>query len=71
MKIILTLIILAPQKIKVGDKIENGSKKEIKVGNCMPLQDIPVGINIHNVEIQPGAGGKLARSAGLLLQLVD
>ena len=55
---------LAPQKIKVGDKIENGSKKEIKIGNCMPLQDIPVGINIHNVEIQPGAGGKLARSAG-------
>ena len=48
---------LAPQKIKAGDKIENGSKKEIKVGNCMPLQDIPVGINIHNVEIQPGAGG--------------
>ena len=55
---------LAPQKIKVGEKIENGSKKEIKIGNCMPLQDIPVGINIHNVEIQPGAGGKLARSAG-------
>ena len=55
---------LAPQKIKIGDKIENGPKKEIKVGNCMPLQDIPVGINIHNVEIQPGAGGKIARSAG-------
>ena len=55
---------LAPQKIKVGDKIENGSKKEIKVGNSMPLQDIPVGIDIHNVELQPGAGGKIARSAG-------
>ena len=55
---------LAPQKIKVGDKIENGQKKEIKVGNCMPLQDIPVGIDIHNVELQPGAGGKIARSAG-------
>ena len=55
---------LAPQKIKVGDKIENGSKKEIKVGNCLPLKDIPVGINIHNVEIQPGAGGKIARAAG-------
>ena len=55
---------LAPQKIKVGDKIENGEKKEIKVGNCMPLQDIPVGIDIHNVEIQPGGGGKIARSAG-------
>ena len=55
---------LAPQIINVGDKIENGSKKEIKVGNCMPLQDIPVGIDIHNVELQPGAGGKIARSAG-------
>ena len=55
---------LAPQDIKVGDKIENGSKIEIKNGNCMPLQDIPAGINIHNVEIQPGGGGKIARSAG-------
>ena len=55
---------LAPQKIKVGNKIENGSKKEIKIGNCMPLQDIPVGIDIHNIELQPGAGGKIARSAG-------
>ena len=55
---------LAPQKIKVGDVIENGSNIEIKIGNCMPLQDIPVGINIHNVEIQPGGGGKIARSAG-------
>ena len=55
---------LAPQNIKVGDKIENGSKIEIKNGNSMPLQDIPAGINIHNVEIQPGGGGKIARSAG-------
>ena len=55
---------LAPQKIKVGDKIANGSNVEIKVGNCLPLQDIPVGIEIHNVELQPGAGGKIARSAG-------
>jgi large subunit ribosomal protein L2 len=55
---------LAPQNIKVGDKIQNGEKIEIKVGNCMPLQDIPVGVDIHNVELQPGAGGKIARSAG-------
>jgi len=55
---------LAPQKIKIGDKIENGRNKEIKIGNSMPLQDIPVGIDIHNVEIQPGGGGKIARSAG-------
>ena len=55
---------LAPQNIKIGEKIQNGSKAEIKTGNCLPLQDIPVGVNIHNVEIQPGAGGKIARSAG-------
>ena len=55
---------LAPQKINVGDKVENGSNKEIKIGNCMPLRDIPVGINIHNVEMKPGGGGKIARSAG-------
>ena len=55
---------LAPQKIKVGDKIQNGPNSEIKVGNTLPLKDIPVGIDIHNVEIQPGAGGKIARAAG-------
>jgi len=55
---------LAPQKIKAGDIVENGAAKEIKIGNCMPLRDIPVGINIHNVELQPGGGGKIARSAG-------
>ena len=55
---------LAPKDIKVGDSIQNGSNSEIKNGNCLPLKDIPVGINIHNVEIEPGAGGKIARSAG-------
>jgi len=55
---------LAPQNISVGEKIKNGSNVEIKTGNCLPLQDIPVGIDIHNVEIQPGAGGKIARAAG-------
>ena len=55
---------LAPQKIKIGDKIENGPNSEIKVGNALPLKDIPVGIDIHNVELQPGAGGKIARAAG-------
>ena len=55
---------LAPQHVKVGDKIQNGPNSEIKVGNCLSLQDIPVGINIHNVELQPGAGGKIARAAG-------
>jgi len=55
---------LAPKNIKVGDKIQNGPSAEIKEGNCLPLKDIPVGIDIHNVEIQPGGGGKIARSAG-------
>ena len=55
---------LAPQKIKPGDKIQNGSNSEIKIGNCLPLRDIPVGIDIHNVELQPGGGGKIARAAG-------
>jgi large subunit ribosomal protein L2 len=55
---------LAPQNISVGEKIKNGPNVEIKPGNCLPLQDIPVGIDIHNVEIQPGAGGKIARAAG-------
>jgi len=55
---------LAPQNIKVGETIQNGPSSEIKVGNCLPLQDIPVGIDIHNVELNPGGGGKIARSAG-------
>ena len=55
---------LAPQNIKVGDKIENGPNSEIKIGNALPLKDIPVGIDIHNVELQPGGGGKIARAAG-------
>ena len=55
---------LAPQGIKIGDKISNGADSEIKIGNCLPLSEIPVGIDIHNVEINPGGGGKVARSAG-------
>mgnify|MGYP001212484217 CR=1 FL=1 len=55
---------LAPQKIKVGDKVQNGANSEIKIGNALPLKDIPLGIDIHNVELHPGAGGKIARAAG-------
>ena len=55
---------LAPQKIKVGDTIENGPSVEIKLGNSLPLKDIPAGTEVHNVELQPGAGGKIARAAG-------
>ena len=56
--------IICPQNIKIGDKIISGTNKEIKVGNCMPLGDIPPGTQVHNVELNLGAGGKLARSAG-------
>ncbi len=55
---------LAPQKIKVGDTIQNGPNSEIKLGNTLPLKDIPVGVDIHNVELHPGGGGKIARAAG-------
>ena len=55
---------LAPRDINVGDKIQNGPNAEIKSGNSLPLKNIPIGIDIHNVELQPGAGGKIARSAG-------
>ena len=60
---------LAPKDIKIGDKIQNGPNSEIKTGNCLPLKDIPVGIDIHNVEIQPGGGGKIARSAGTSVKI--
>ena len=60
---------LAPEKIKIGDKIQNGPNSEIKVGNALPLKDIPVGIDIHNVELQPGAGGKIARAAGVSVKI--
>jgi len=56
--------IICPQGLKVGDKIISGENIEIKIGNCLQLKDIPPGTNLHNVELIPGNGGKLARSAG-------
>ena len=61
--------ILAPNKIKIGEEIISGRNKEIKVGNCMPLSDIPAGTDIHNIELSPNAGGKLVRSAGSTAQI--
>ena len=56
--------ILAPNQIKIGDDVISGKSKEIKIGNCMPLNDIPAGTDIHNIELTPNGGGKLVRSAG-------
>ena len=55
---------LAPQKVSVGYQIENGPSAEIKIGNTLPLKDIPIGLDVHNVELYPGGGGKIARAAG-------
>ncbi len=62
--------ILAPVGLKVGDKVMNGANAEIKVGNCLPLEAIPVGTEVHNVELYPGKGGQLVRSAGNSAQLM-
>ncbi|HHX55656.1 MAG TPA: 50S ribosomal protein L2 [Clostridiales bacterium] len=56
--------ILAPNRIKVGDKIESGENAEVSIGNCLPLRNIPNGTQVHNVEMHPGKGGQIARSAG-------
>ena len=61
--------ILAPSKINIGDEIISGRNKEIKIGNCMPLSDIPAGTNIHNIELNPNGGAKLVRSAGSSAQI--
>jgi large subunit ribosomal protein L2 len=62
--------ILAPQRLRVGMQVASGAGAEIAVGNCMELSRMPVGTVIHNVELQPGRGGQLARSAGASVQLM-
>lgn len=62
--------ILAPLGLKKGDTVMNGANADIKVGNTLPLESIPVGTNVHNVELHPGKGGQLVRSAGVSAQLM-
>src|SRR5690625_4946222 len=62
--------ILAPNGLKVGQEIESGESADIKLGNSLPLKNIPVGTIIHNVELKPGSGGQLARSAGAEAQIL-
>ena len=62
--------ILAPKGLEVGQHIESGQRADIKPGNALPLRYVPVGTVIHNVEMRPGQGGRIARSAGMSVQLV-
>ena len=65
-----TSYILAPQRLQVGDKVISGRQVDIKPGNSMPLSAMPIGTIVHNVELKPGKGGQLARSAGAYVQFV-
>lgn len=62
--------ILAPDGLKVGDRVISGNTKKVTVGNAMPIGNMPVGTIVHNVELYPGKGGQLARSAGTFVQVV-
>lgn len=62
--------ILLPDRVKVGDVLQSGPGAEIRPGNALPLRNIPVGTTVHNVELRPGAGGRMARAAGSSVQLV-
>ena len=62
--------ILAPKDLKVGNKVESGENVDIVVGNALPISNIPVGTLIHNIELKPGKGGELARSAGVSAQIL-
>ena len=62
--------ILAPNGLNVGDTVMSGTEVELKVGNCLPLENIPVGLVVHNIEFQPKKGGAIARSAGIEARLM-
>ena len=62
--------IIAPNGLKVGDILSNGPDAEIRIGNALPMRNIPVGSEIHNIEMKPGAGGQLVRAAGNVAQLM-
>jgi len=62
--------IIAPNGLKVGDSVASGADAEVRVGNAIPLRNIPVGQEIHNIEMKPGAGGAMVRSAGNVAQLM-
>lgn len=62
--------ILAPESLRVGDVIESGERADIKAGNALPLRNIPIGTTVHAVELRPGGGAKLGRSAGNRIQLL-
>jgi len=62
--------ILAPNGLKVDDMVESGPKADIRTGNSLPMRFIPTGSTVHNVELRPGGGGKMARSAGMSVQIV-
>ena len=62
--------ILAPQRLAAGDTVISGEREDIKPGNCMPMENIPLGTIIHNIEMKPGRGGQIARAAGTYAQLI-
>ena len=62
--------ILAPIGLNVGDTVLSGANADIKAGNCLPLENIPVGTMVHNIELKPGRGGQIARAAGISAQLM-
>src|ERR1700720_365825 len=62
--------IIAPQRLRPGDSVVSGERVDVKPGNAMPLRNMPLGTIVHNVEMKPGKGGQIARSAGTYVQLV-